>query len=57
MDKFIDLHTHSYISDGSSSPTEIIKAAYKNNLKTISLTDHDSITGIKEASTVSKNII
>lgn len=57
MDKFIDLHTHSYISDGISSPTEIIKAAYKNNLKAISLTDHDSITGIKEASTVSKNII
>lgn len=54
MDKFIDLHTHSYISDGSSSPTEIIKAAYKNNLKAISLTDHDSIDGIKEASAVSK---
>lgn len=54
MDKFIDLHTHSYISDGSSSPTEVIKAAYKNNLKAISLTDHDSIADIKETSAVSK---
>ena len=49
MENLIDLHTHSYISDGKDSPSEVIKAASKNNLKAIALTDHDSIYGIKEA--------
>ena len=49
MENLIDLHTHSYISDGSCSPTDVIKAAKKNKLKAISLTDHDSIAGLKEA--------
>lgn len=49
MEHFIDLHTHSYISDGSCSPTEVVKAAKKNNLRAIALTDHDSIAGLKEA--------
>lgn len=54
MENFIDLHTHSYISDGSCSPAEIIKAAKKNNLKAIALTDHDSIAGLNEASIEAK---
>lgn len=54
MDNFIDLHTHSYISDGSCSPSDVIKAAKKNNLKAIALTDHDSIAGLKEASIAAK---
>ena len=49
MKNLIDLHTHSYISDGKDSPSEVIEAASKNNLKAIDLTDHDSIYGIKEA--------
>lgn len=49
MEDLIDLHTHSYISDGKDSPSEVIEAASKNNLKAIALTDHDSIYGIKEA--------
>lgn len=48
MEKIIDLHTHSYISDGACSPKDVIEAAYKNNVKAIALTDHDSIAGIKE---------
>lgn len=55
MENLIDLHTHSYISDGSDSPTEVIKAAKKNKLKAIALTDHDSIAGLKEAKVVAKN--
>lgn len=54
MENLIDLHTHSYISDGGCRPTEVIKAAHKNSLKAIALTDHDSIAGIKEASTAAK---
>ena len=55
MENLIDLHTHSYISDGSDSPTEVIKAAKKNKLKAIALTDHDSIAGLKEAKVAAKN--
>jgi len=45
----IDLHTHSTITDGSCSPKEIIRLADKMKLKAVSLTDHDSIEGNKEA--------
>lgn len=45
----IDLHTHSYASDGSLSPAEVVKAAKNANLKAIALTDHDTIDGVREA--------
>ena len=44
----IDLHIHSTASDGSFTPKEIIQQAQENGLKAISLTDHDTIDGIKE---------
>ena len=43
MENLIDLHTHSYISDGKDSPSEVIEVANKNKLKAIALTDHDSV--------------
>lgn len=49
MVNLVDFHTHSLISDGSFSPSEIVKLAYKNNVKALALTDHDSIAGINEA--------
>lgn len=45
----IDLHTHSTASDGQYSPTELIELAAKNNITTIALTDHDTISGAAEA--------
>ena len=44
-----DLHTHSICSDGRFNPKEIIEMAKKRNLNYISLTDHDTLTGINEA--------
>lgn len=49
MGDIIDLHVHSYISDGTFSPDEIINMAYKKGIKAIALTDHDSIEGNYEA--------
>lgn len=49
MDYKIDLHVHSYISDGASSPEEIIKLAAMKNIKAVALTDHDSVEGVGEA--------
>jgi ribonuclease III len=44
----IDLHIHSTASDGSFSPLEILALAQAAGVRAISLTDHDSIAGIKE---------
>lgn len=49
MDYKIDLHVHSYMSDGTCSPREIIKLASEKGMKAIALTDHDSVEGVNEA--------
>lgn len=41
--RYADLHIHSNYSDGVKSPEEIINLAIKDNIKCISITDHDSI--------------
>jgi predicted metal-dependent phosphoesterase TrpH len=38
-----DLHIHSYFSDGTNSPEEILYLAKNINLSGISITDHDTI--------------
>ena len=43
MEKLIDLHIHTNISDGTLTPKEIIDEAKKNNVSTISIADHDTI--------------
>ena len=43
MNKIIDLHIHTNISDGALSPKEVIDEAYKNNVSIISIADHDTI--------------
>ncbi len=45
----IDLHIHSTASDGTLSPAEIIALAMRLGLGAISITDHDSIAGSREA--------
>lgn len=39
----IDLHTHSYFSDGEYSPEEVIFEAKKNNVSMLSITDHNVV--------------
>ncbi|MEW1723362.1 PHP domain-containing protein [Streptomyces sp. NPDC093109] len=45
----IDLHTHSTASDGTDTPTELIRNAVAAGLDVIALTDHDSTRGHAEA--------
>jgi predicted metal-dependent phosphoesterase TrpH len=52
--KYIDLHVHSTISDGTLSPTEVVAYAKKKNLCAIALTDHDTIEGLQEAQIAGK---
>lgn len=45
----IDLHSHTYFSDGQLSPTELIDRAHNMQVDVLAITDHDSIEGIAEA--------
>ncbi len=45
----VDLHLHTTASDGTLSPTELIKQILQTGLQTIAITDHDSTEGIDEA--------
>lgn len=44
----IDMHVHSYWSDGELSPGELIQKAKAMQLDGIVLTDHDTFKGVKE---------
>jgi predicted metal-dependent phosphoesterase TrpH len=46
---FIDLHIHSTASDGTLSASEIIGKALQLGLGAISITDHDTLAGTREA--------
>jgi predicted metal-dependent phosphoesterase TrpH len=45
----IDLHLHSNASDGTLPPSELVARAAAAGLAVISLTDHDTTAGIREA--------
>ncbi len=45
----IDLHIHSTASDGTLTPSEILEMARQLKLGAIAITDHDTISGTKEA--------
>ncbi len=44
----IDLHIHSTASDGSLSPSDILTLAKNAGVAAVSITDHDTISGVKE---------
>jgi len=45
----LDLHTHSTFSDGTLSPTMLVKLAKVKGLAGIAITDHDTVEGTSEA--------
>ena len=47
----IDLHVHSHFSDGTMSPTELVRLAAKSGITALSITDHDTMDGVGEAFT------
>jgi predicted metal-dependent phosphoesterase TrpH len=48
----IDLHLHTTASDGRLSPAQLVARAAAAGLTTISVTDHDTVAGIAEATEV-----
>jgi hypothetical protein len=45
----IDLHTHTTFSDGSQTPTELVREAAALGLTAVAVTDHDTVDGLPEA--------
>ena len=45
----LDLHTHSSVSDGTDTPTQLVRKASEQGLDVIGLTDHDTFDGLREA--------
>jgi len=55
----IDLHTHSYFSDGTLSPSNLVKQAENLSMKAFAITDHDTTDGLDEGlrTAKGKNVI
>lgn len=44
-----DLHSHSTISDGLLSPSDLVRRAHVNGVELFALTDHDEVSGLAAA--------
>ena len=49
MSASIDLHIHTYFSDGRDAPAEVLYLAARMGIKTLAITDHDNANGAREA--------
>jgi hypothetical protein len=47
--KFADLHLHTFFSDGTFTPEELVERASKIGFAAIALTDHDTVEGCERA--------
>jgi 3',5'-nucleoside bisphosphate phosphatase len=52
----IDLHTHSTASDGTDSPSDLVRNAAAAGLDVVALTDHDTVGGYAEATTALRSV-
>ncbi len=51
-----DLHMHTIYSDGVLSPDELARRAKRAGLDVISITDHDNVAGLKEATITGEEV-
>lgn len=54
-EKYADLHVHTYYSDSTFSPEEVVKTAKEAGLKAIAICDHDCVDGIAPSIESSKS--
>ncbi len=57
IDYKVDYHIHSYYSDGTMSPVELVRKYHDDEYNIISITDHDGIDGVKEALTAGEALL
>jgi len=53
---YVDLHCHSTASDGTLSPTELVRLAKDSGLSALALTDHDTVAGTAEAASAAGSL-
>ncbi len=53
---YVDLHVHSTASDGSRSPSDVVREAKRVGLAALALTDHDTLDGIAEATAMGNEL-
>jgi 3',5'-nucleoside bisphosphate phosphatase len=51
----IDLHLHTTASDGVCSPSELVDMAWRAGIRTMSVTDHDTVASVAEVSGLARN--
>ena len=51
----LELHSHTTCSDGSLTPTELVKFAVQKGVKALAITDHDTMAGWDEAIATAAN--
>ena len=51
-----DLHTHTTVSDGQYTPSELVKQAKDRGIEVLAVTDHDTIAGVDEAIAAGKTL-
>lgn len=49
MQRLIDLHVHTTASDGTYTPSNMVRLAKKAGLSAVAITDHDTVDGVDEA--------
>ncbi|MCU7959878.1 MAG: PHP domain-containing protein [gamma proteobacterium symbiont of Bathyaustriella thionipta] len=56
MNCYVDLHSHSSASDGSLSPQQLVTQAARAGVKTLALTDHDTLSGLAQAQLAAQQV-
>ncbi|WP_169577513.1 PHP domain-containing protein [Sinimarinibacterium sp. CAU 1509] len=51
----VDLHLHTQASDGSMTAQELMQAAAEAGLRTVAVTDHDTVAGLEAAATAARS--
>lgn len=51
-----ELHAHTTASDGTCTPRELVEEAARRNLAGVAVTDHDTISGIAEATAAGREL-
>lgn len=47
--KYVDLHTHTFYSDGLDTPDTVVRNSFLKGTEVLAITDHDTMAGYEEA--------
>lgn len=56
LETLLDLHSHTTASDGALSPEELVALAHRHGVRTLAITDHDTIAALPAARAAAEKI-